>query len=85
MALWRDVGLGRLNVATFWCVVNTLILGAFIVVGLGEGRATRGNADPTDVDLADAVAEEAAPEPLNLDIILTARQRVGLLAEGETS
>ena len=85
VALWRDVGLGRLNVATFWCVVNTLILGAFIVVGLREGRATRGNADPTDVDLADAVAEEAGPEPLNLDIILTARQRVGLLAEGETS
>ncbi|MBK8463705.1 MAG: glycosyltransferase [Nigerium sp.] len=85
VALWRDVGLGRLNVATFWCVVNTLVLGAFIVVGFREGRARRGVADPTDIDRANAVAAATTPEPLNLDTILSARQKVGLLAKGEQS
>ncbi len=85
VAIWRDAGLGQLNVATFWCVVNTIVLGAFIVVGLRERPARRGIADLTDVDRADAVLTAAPSEALTLDTILEARHQVDQLAKGDQS
>ncbi len=84
VALWRDISLGRLNVATFWCVVNTLVLGAYIVVGFREARTTPGTADLTEVDLMNTVIETRSPEPLNPDTILAARRQVAQLAADPT-
>ncbi|MPM65166.1 hypothetical protein SDC9_112058 [bioreactor metagenome] len=85
VASWRDITLGHLNVATFWCVVNTLVLGAFIVVGFREARVTPGAADLTDVDLIDALSESRAIEPLNMETMRAAREQVELLAHGESA
>ena len=84
VASWRDITLGHLNVATFWCVVNTLVLGAFIVVGFREARVTPGAPDLTDVDLIDALSESRAIEPLNMETMRAAREQVELLAHGES-
>lgn len=80
VSAWRDLTLGQLNVATFWSVVNTFVIGAFIVVAFGEARGRQGVADPTDVDLASATVEEVAPAPLSRDAIEHARSDVEWLA-----
>jgi cellulose synthase (UDP-forming) len=49
VAVWRDVGIGTLTLATAWNVTNTLILGSFVGAALHEAhdarrpRATRGS------------------------------------------
>lgn len=80
VSIWRDVNLGMLNVATFWSVINTIAVGAFIVVAFSEAREKVGIADPTDVDLASATLSQEAPAMLSMDEITRARQQVQLLA-----
>lgn len=80
VSIWRDLTLGQPNVATFWSVVNTLAIGAFIGVGFHEAREVRGVADPTDVDLANAMATPAPAAALSRESIAHARQRVESLA-----
>lgn len=80
VSIWRDINLGQLNVATFWSVVNTLAIGAFIGVGFHEAREVQGVADPTDVDLAERVVEDEPSAPLGPDEIVKARRQVQLLA-----
>ena len=41
VAVYKDVTNGALTLATGWNVTNTLILGAFILTGFGEQRATK--------------------------------------------
>jgi cellulose synthase (UDP-forming) len=41
VAVWRDVGIGSLTLATAWNVTNTVILGSFIGAALHESRANR--------------------------------------------
>ncbi|WP_233199156.1 HlyD family efflux transporter periplasmic adaptor subunit [Cryobacterium sp. M23] len=41
VAIWRDVGIGTLTLATAWNVTNTLILGTFVVTALFESRRAR--------------------------------------------
>ena len=41
VAIYRDVTNGAITLATGWNVTNTLILGAFILTGFGELRATK--------------------------------------------
>jgi cellulose synthase (UDP-forming) len=41
VAVWRDVGIGSLTLATAWNVTNTVILGSFVGAALHESRATR--------------------------------------------
>ena len=41
VAVWRDVGIGTLTLATAWNVTNTLILGTFVVTALFESRRAR--------------------------------------------
>jgi len=41
VSLWRDATMAQFNIATFWNIVNTLALGAFVVVGLLEDRRSR--------------------------------------------
>jgi cellulose synthase (UDP-forming) len=36
VSIWRDMGNSQLSLATAWCVTNTFILGAFIVVAFKE-------------------------------------------------
>lgn len=46
VAIWRDLLMSTLNVATFWCVINTLVLGLFVWTAWREDR-TRDRATPT--------------------------------------
>jgi cellulose synthase (UDP-forming) len=85
VSIWRDLLQGQMNVATFWSVVNTFILAAFIVVGFREARDPQGVADPTDVDLASAVTDLDVPIALNRDDITKARATVEKLAAAELS
>jgi cellulose synthase (UDP-forming) len=36
VSIWRDLGNSQLSLATAWCVTNTFILGAFIVIAFKE-------------------------------------------------
>ena len=80
MSIWRDINLGMLNVATFWGVLNTIAVGAFIVVAFSEAREKVGTADRTDIDVASATIDDEAPALLGLAEITKARQQVQLLA-----
>ena len=41
VSIWRDLTMSQFNIATFWNLVNTVALGAFVVVGDLEHRRTR--------------------------------------------
>lgn len=41
VSLWRDLTLMSLNIATFWSVVNAVVVGAFVAVGFIEDAAAR--------------------------------------------
>jgi cellulose synthase (UDP-forming) len=41
VAIWRDIGIGGLTLATAWNVTNTLILGSFVGAALHESRAAK--------------------------------------------
>ena len=38
VSIYRDYSMGHLNVATFWCVLNAVFLGAFVVTAFLENR-----------------------------------------------
>ncbi len=38
VSIYRDYSMGHLNVATFWCVLNSFFLGAFVVTAFLEDR-----------------------------------------------
>ena len=80
VSIWRDINLGMLNVATFWSVINTIAVGAFIVDRFREAREKVGTADRTDIDVASATIDDEAPALLGLAEITKARQQVQLLA-----
>ncbi|WP_101523353.1 glycosyltransferase [Nocardioides houyundeii] len=41
VGVWQNLVTGRFTLGTAWCVTNALVLGAFIVVALGESRRNR--------------------------------------------
>ena len=41
VSIWRDSMMATPTIATFWCAINTLSLGTFIVVALLEDRYRR--------------------------------------------
>ena len=42
VGVWQNLLTSRFTLGTAWCVTNALILGAFILVALGEGRGAGG-------------------------------------------
>ncbi|MDO5092984.1 MAG: glycosyltransferase [Propionibacteriaceae bacterium] len=101
VSVYRDISMGHLNVATFWCVLNSIFLGAFVVAAFLEDRDKKRQAklgpqlrqprhgmDP----IAAADQEDPAlvpvgnqPEPLNAEAILGAQAAKDSLAEHPTS
>ncbi len=66
VGIWRDVLNSQVSVATIWCGLNTVVLGAFLVVAFAEGhRNRRGDSGARAVDAKDLALGEilAAPEP----------------------
>lgn len=73
VSIWRDQMMGTFNVATFWCAVNTLSLGTFLVVAALENRDRRLRAkgkrhSPRRINFDDDT-EGRIPEPLDADSI----------------
>ncbi len=59
VGIWRDLLQSTMNVATFWCLANTLVLGLFVLTAWREDHhrarpaATRAVIDPvTDLESA---------------------------------
>ena len=69
---WQNLVTGSLTLGTAWCVTNSLVLGAFIVVALGESRQSR---------RATRTARRSPPEPQPLD--LPTPERVPALLQGD--
>ena len=46
VGVWQNVTTSRFTLGTAWCITNAVILGAFILVALGEGRRRRRGGDP---------------------------------------
>lgn len=100
VSVYRDISMGHPNVATFWCVLNAIFLGAFVVTAFLEDRDKKRQAklgpelcqprhgmDP----VAAADQEDPAlvpvgnqPEPLNAEAILGAQAAKDSLAEHPT-
>lgn len=69
VSLWRDQMMSSFTVATFWCAVNTLSLGTFLVVAALEDRDRRLRAkgkrhSPRRINTDD---DDATPKPAPLD------------------
>jgi len=62
VSIWRDMGNSQLSLATAWCVTNTFILGAFIVVAFKESWRNKHprelTPDPVDGVAATYVVED---------------------------
>lgn len=41
VGVWQNLVTGRFTLGTAWCVTNAVVLGAFLVVALGESRRSR--------------------------------------------
>ncbi|MGP9694774.1 glycosyltransferase family 2 protein [Brachybacterium sp. AOP25-B2-12] len=68
VGVWRDSMLGQISIATVWCGLNSAILLTFVVVALGEIRASSSGRLAVRGDLAKAAATTAAlaaPGPLS--------------------
>lgn len=77
VSIWRDQMMGTFNVATFWCTVNTVSLGTFLVVAALEDRDRRLRAkgkrhSPRRIHFDDG-HQGRTTEPLNADSIEQAR------------
>ncbi len=92
VSIWRDHNMDQFNIATFWSVVNMLIVGAFVVTAFKENRdARRDRSDVVenleDHELTDgsgAVGAHAPALVLDRSAIETAQaQREELLRTGE--
>jgi cellulose synthase (UDP-forming) len=66
VGVWRDFLNSRVAIATIWAGLNTVVLGAFLVVAMGEARRLRrGTRGARAVDAKSIALSEllAAPEP----------------------
>ena len=45
VGIWENVVTSRFTLGTAWCITNALVLGAFIVVAMGENRRRRRGGD----------------------------------------
>ena len=64
VGIQQNLVTGRFTLGTAWCVTNALVLGAFILVALGEGRRRRRGGDPrptTDRQTSLPMTPEPAP------------------------
>ena len=86
VSIYRDYLMGHLNIATFWCVLNSFFLGAFVVTAFLENRqkkrALRGARRPEAIrpETRSAVGEDH-PEALDAGAILIAQTAKEDLAE----
>lgn len=77
VSIWRDLANSQLSLATAWCVTNTLILGAFIVVAFKESWHNKHPhreivADPVDGIRPGETAE--SEEPLTTLVVAPVRE-----------
>ena len=90
VSIYRDYSMGHLNVATFWCVLNAVFLGAFVVTAFLENRQKKqerklprrcleelGSLDPE----RQLVPAGGQPETLDAEAILDAQAARDALAE----
>lgn len=90
VSIYRDYSMGHLNVATFWCVLNAVFLGAFVVTAFLENHQKkqekklprhcleeRGSLDPEK----QLVPAGGQPETLDAEAILDAQAARDALAE----
>lgn len=90
VSIYRDYSMGHLNVATFWCVLNAVFLGAFVVTAFLENHQKkqerklprhcleeRGSLDPE----RQLVPAGGLPETLDVEAILDAQAAREALAE----
>lgn len=90
VSIYRDYSMGHLNVATFWCVLNAVFLGAFVVTAFLENHQKkqerklprhcleeRGSLDPE----RQLVPAGGLPETLDVEAILDAQAARDALAE----
>lgn len=90
VSIYRDYSMGHLNVATFWCVLNAVFLGAFVVTAFLENHQKkqekklprhcleeRGSLDPE----RQLVPAGGQPETLDAEAILDAQAARDALAE----
>jgi hypothetical protein len=72
VSIWRDLDNSQLSLATAWCVTNTFILGAFIVVAFKESWRNKHPREliPDPVaGITDAADDEDAPQALDTVIV----------------
>lgn len=90
VSIYRDYSMGHLNVATFWCVLNAVFLGAFVITAFLENHQKkqerklprhcleeRGSLDPE----RQLVPAGGQPETLDVEAILDAQAARDALAE----
>ncbi|MDO5735847.1 MAG: glycosyltransferase [Propionibacteriaceae bacterium] len=74
VAIWRDVLMSTPNVATFWCVINTIVLGLFVLTAWREDRQ-RAHTAPTRAHIGASTDEKSAPiltTTLDRDVLVAA-------------
>ncbi len=88
VSIYRDILMGHMNVATFWCVLNSIFLGAFLVTAFLEDRnkkrpAHSGAKPQHSLSPADEerVLVSASSSVLDAEAILHAQQAKTVLAE----
>jgi len=90
VSIYRDYSMGHLNVATFWCVLNAVFLGAFVVTAFLENRQKKreGKAPRHCLQAPAALDSERQPVPasqqleaLDAGAILNAQAARDALAE----
>jgi cellulose synthase (UDP-forming) len=71
VGVWQNMTTSRFTLGTAWCITNAVVLGAFIVVALGEGRRRRRGVDLSSsgeqrfsLPLTPVPAPYAEPEPV---------------------
>lgn len=90
VSIYRDYSMGHLNIATFWCVLNSFFLGAFVVTAFLENRQKKREKTQPQRDLEAAESPYAdrqlvsvgrQSEALDVEAILDAQAAKGALAE----
>jgi cellulose synthase (UDP-forming) len=66
VGVWQNLVTSRFTLGTAWCVTNALVLAAFIVVALGEGRRRR-RGDRGRREGLQKLSLPLEPEPLPVD------------------
>jgi len=90
VSIYRDYSMGHLNIATFWCVLNSFFLGAFVVTAFLENRQKKREKTQPQRGLEAAESPYAdrqlvsvgrQSEALDIEAILDAQAAKGALAE----